>query len=785
MRLPALLLLLCLSSVSLTAQSRPLYRATQHNIGFMVPLQGSATTDTTLSLTLRYRPLSSETFMPASNPVRCVVHGVDQFRGSLLMLEPATPYVVEAMFSSATGRFAPFVDTILTRAEPTIRVSERVKVVSPTGGGTAYTEAEPGDLTALIKTGLACGTTVMLKGGTYAVADMTLTLPDACDDTSQIVFMAWPGDSVVFDGGQTITTQWTPVQGQPGMYSTSIDPRSEFTSLCTFDGQRLYPYAFQQPNALFPSYPSLQDLGYDVSGFYRAGNTLYVKTLDGTDPTGHKVRTSIAFRCMTIVGNSHSTSVVFSGIHVQDYGAHICTQNEIGLILDCYPSFTFRFENVSNAIVDGCTFTNTNSPIAFSGACDDNTVRNCTITDGTGYWSHGAFKQTRDASVIDRGSYGRYLELSGIAFAPADDDSICGNSIHHNTVDGVVGGITAGWITARTVVSDQDVYNNVVTNCYDGIDCTGGAGGGTVNVRIWNNQILDCPVGTSLISNAFQATYIMRNVYRMTDRMNHNNDVFFMNCDNSLATSIWSTALKLNAGDTARGTGTIHFVHNTVYATGQFGFDLYLWNPTWQLLFMRNNIFTSLNSVPFMFDAIARQRTYSFDSDGDVYYGIGQSGIATIRPEHGVALCEGVASPDALRSSLKSATLSPLISIGTKSIRSDPTFVEANAGNYHLKRSSGIIDAGVVVDGFTTSYMGAAPDPGTYEYSTTTSIDETVLQRSTVFNDHAIVRSQIFSLLGEELDEQEVRDVRSVVLCFVCETDANGNVRTRPVMMQR
>ncbi len=720
--------------------------------------------------------------MSAAHPVRCVVRGVDQFRGSILMLEPATAYVVEAMFTSATGRFAPFVDTIITRAEPTIHASDHVKVVSPTGSGTAYTEAEPGDLTTLLKAGLACGTTVMLKGGTYAVADLTVTLPDGCDDSSQIVFKAWPGDSVVFDGGQTITTPWTPVQGQPGMYSTSIDPRSEFTSLCSFDGQRLYPYAFLQPNALFPSYPSLQDLSYDVSGFYRMGNTLYVKMLDGTDPTGHKVRTSITFRCMTIVGNSRSTSVVFSGIHVQDYGAHICTQNEIGLIIDCYPSFTFRFENVNNAIVDGCTFTNSNAPIAFSGACNSNTVRHCTITDGTGYWSHGAFKQTRDASMIDRGSYGRYLELSGIAFAPANDDSICGNNVHHNSVTGVVGGITAGWISARAVVSDHDVYDNVVRNCYDGIDCIGGAGGGTMNARIWNNQILDCPVGTSLISNAYQATFIMRNVYRMTDRMNHNNDVFFMNCDNSLATSIWSTALKLNAGDTTRGTGTIHFVNNTVISEGTYGFGLYLWNPTWTSLFMRNNIFASKNAVPLMFDGIAQQRLYSFDGDGDVYYADGQSSIATIRPVHGVAGCQTVASPDALRTALISTTQSPLISIGANSIRRAPDFVDAIAGNYRLSPTSGIVDAGVVVDGFTTTYRGSAPDPGAYEEGAVTSVHDMPLPTPNAFNDHAIVRTQYYTLVGEELDLQSVHGGGFML---VRETDAHGNARTRPIMMQR
>lgn len=781
MRPPRTLLLLWmlwLSNLSLGAQSHPLYRPTQRNIGYTVPLYGSAIDDTTLGLVLRYRALTSAETLPAPTPVRCAVRGVAQFRGSILMLEPGTSYVVEAMFSSATGRFAPIVDTITTQRIPTINTNDVVRVVSPSGTGTVYSESQPGDLRTLLSAGISCGTTVLMKGGTYAVADLTLTLTDECASGSQIVLAPWPRDSVVFDGGTTISTVWTPVPGSPGMYSTAISANLAFSSLCTFDGQRLYPYAFQQPNTLFPSYPTLQNLGYDASGFYRAGTTLYVKTLEGIDPTGHVVRVSNAYSWLTVKGNSHATSVVISGIHVQDYGGHICNVDALGFVSECYPSYTLRLENVNNVIIDNCTFTNTNAPISFFGSCNNNTVRNCSITDGTGYWSHGAFKQTRDASVIDRGSYGRYLELSGIAFAPGDDDSLTGNCIHNNTVNGTVVGITAGWITARAVVSDHDVYDNIVTNCYDGIDCTGGAGGGSMNVRIWNNRILQCPVGTSLIGNSFQATYIMRNVYQVSDRINHNNDIFFVNCDNSLATSIWSTALKLNAGDTTRGTGAIYFVHNTVYAMGQFGFDLYLWNPTWRSLYSRNNIYASLNSQPCMFDGIANATSYAFDSDGDVYYAYGQPSIATIRPQHGVPTCELVATPEELQRALRSTTQSPLIHIGANSIRRAPDFVDATTNNFHLTPSSSIIDAGVIVDGFTSAFNGSAPDPGAYEVGSTTFVQE---PRSNAFNEHVVVRTQVFTLLGEEL---AAHDVRNGALYFVRRTDVNGNVHTRATIVQ-
>jgi Carbohydrate binding domain./F5/8 type C domain. len=46
----------------------------------------------------------------------------------------------------------------------------------------------------------------------------------------------------------------------------------------------------------------------------------------------------------------------------------------------------------------------------------------------------------------------------------------------------------------------------------------------------------------------------------------------------------------------------------------------------------------------------------------------------------------------------------------------DPTFVDAANNDYHLQAGSDGIDAGVVEDGITDGYVGAAPDAGAYEY---------------------------------------------------------------------
>jgi hypothetical protein len=634
------------------------------------------------------------------------------FRGSLLVLESNTKYYVRGRVLWGDGSADMIMlDSVTTKPDPLILATSNIKYVSPSGTGTQYTSANPGNLKVLLASGLGCGTTVLLKGGTYNTGDMQLNLSQDCDAANPIVIMAAPNEYPVIDGGDYTKYTWTQSTSDTNLYYTTIKPELEYNSLCLMDSTRLYPYGYLTPSSIDPSYPCLSNLNYDLSGFYRNANQVHIKTLDHKNPNNSNIVFSKYFYCLQVQGNNHQGFVQIKGIEFRNFGKGNCTKDIFGNPT-CYPSFTVDFENTGNVIIDSCRFEYCNIPLTFGHKSDNNIIQNCTFIDGVGTWSHAAFKQTRDAHFVERGTYGRYLEYSSIHLFP-DDTFQRGNIIRNNFVKGSIGGLVGERVTANERIEETDIYNNVVTYCYNGIN----ADGGSFNTRIWNNTVDHCSVGLSFISGSGGPNFITRNcIHHIIERKNHHNDIYFMDCNNVLSSKIWGTGVKLNASAVTKDPPDMFFINNTFHTEDTIGFCMYLWNHTWQKLYSRNNIFYSEGKSSFFFDGPKDDSVYSFNSAYDCYFNKANGKAAIVQPVNGVPACNSYATGSALGAGLKTISRAKDVAV-TNDLNIDPGFLNA-AFDYHLKNTSPMVDAGVKVDGFTTQYRGSAPDIGAYEADT-------------------------------------------------------------------
>ncbi|MBC8124198.1 MAG: hypothetical protein H7X70_00560 [Candidatus Kapabacteria bacterium] len=664
-------------------------------------------------------------------PLVVDVRGSKQLRSSIVEIQPNTTVDVRVTIMRDQQSDVVLEGSSRTLSETLPSANGATFYVSATGSGTLYTRDRPGALRQLFSDGLPCNSTVILLEGTYEDAyDMTLNITNDCTAESPIVIKAEPSRKVTLTGEVLLNSGWEQTVGDSTEWSCPLSNDLAFTALIVSNnGRRFYPYALRTPNNILPGYPSLKDLGYDLPGFYRANGRLFVRDSGSTANSTLPVRSSLQWSCLTVNGNNKRAFVLFYGITFSFFGNTRCDKNIFGIPDACYPPFTLAFNDVNDVTVANCFFEYTNFPIAFNGACSNIDIRNNEIDDGVGTWSHGAFKQTRDISPIDLGSYGRYLENGGIRVSPGDGDSIANISIHGNRVSGTIVGISVGSNATSYLVDNVDIYNNDVDWCYDGIDITGGNTSGATNARIRNNRVMNCPVGTSLILPTSGPYLITRNTYFIADRKNHNNDVFFVTCNNTITDRSWTTALKLNAGGENTTPGTVMFIHNTVIATGRMGYGLYLWNPTWSLLIALNNIVIA-DAAPWMFDGIRNFDTYSLTTNANVYHSPITSTIATIRPVHGQPECFEASSLFEFEVQLSAVTRSRRAVVGFLDMAQDPFLADIQNGDVRLSPGSPIIDKATRLPGLNDSFEGAGPDPGAFESPFSTSVFDSPLPQT-------------------------------------------------------
>lgn len=717
-----LLILLLISFGESKSQTLKLY-STINSIGLQITLPIGFDTDITTKAYLTYKEQGG-IWQNGFTITRLNYDSLKEYRGSLFLLKPNTTYDIQI---SLIDSFPIYSKTLLTGAistlkEPVLATNSIIKYVSPTGTGNVYSLNNPGNLKVLLTGGINCGTTIILRGGTYDVGEMVLNLTTDCDENTPINIIAYADEIPILDGGDYQKYKWIKTASDSNMYYATIRADLAYNALCLFDTARLYPYAFLTPNSINPAYPSLSNLGYDQSGYYRKGNLVYIKTLKKQNPNNANIIFSKYFWCFTINGNNKKNYVFIKGISFKNYNKGKCDIDIFGNPTSCYPSSTLNFSNCNKVIIEQCNFEFTNFPILFSSNCNNNIIQNCSIKDGTGYWSHGAFKQTRDQNYLEPGSYGRYLESGGIQFIPGDNQTITGNIIRNNTVKGVVVGIALGSNASGYKIIETDISNNNISYCYDGIDATSGNNSGCQNIRTWGNKVEYCPVAFSLLGSSIGPYYLFRNVaHHISQRKNHNYDVFFMDCNNVLTNNIWGTGLKLNGGGNASKTpGYIYLIHNTFHSADTLGFCMYLWNSTWKKIYSSNNIYYSEGKSSLFFDNIKSDTTYSFESINDNYFNT-KGNIATTQPINGTAFCENYGSTTELNLGLKINTKSKGINV--EGFNLNPGFKNLKINDYSLNTSSNIIDKGQIINGFNLNFNNSSPDIGAFEQLKTSFVN--------------------------------------------------------------
>ncbi len=429
--------------LAITSDAQPILHtyATINSIGYQVVLPANDDSVSHAAITVLYRE-TSKLWQTGFAPTNLTIDSIRQFRGSIFLCKPNTSYDIQITIIDSLPPYHQDVltQTITTRAEPNITPTQNLRYVSPTGSGVAYTSSNPGNIKTLLASGLSCGTTVIVKGGVYDVGEMTLTLNADCSTGAPIIIMAAPGETPIFDGADRTQYKWTRTAGDTNIFYAAIKPELEYNALCLFDSVRLYPYGFLTPPSLDTSYPSLSSLGYEQSGFYRKANQVYIKTLDHQNPNSATITFSKYFSCLTVNGNNTTSNLYIKGITFKYYNKGAVDKDFLGNPTQGYPSSTILFYNINQTVIDSCRFEFSNVPVAFNGRCNENIVQRNTIIDGTGYWSHGAFKQTRDQYYFEPGTYGRYLENSGIFFAPDASPLIYGNIVRNNSITGTVAG---------------------------------------------------------------------------------------------------------------------------------------------------------------------------------------------------------------------------------------------------------------------------------------------------------------------------------------------------------
>ncbi len=573
-----------------------------------------------------------------------------QFIGSLFWLESGMTYDVQVTFVDnddvlhcvALSSSAP------TRPEIEVYEPSSKLIVSPDGIGVTCTMEDPCALTTGLNQAMP-GDAVVLRGGVYYPGD--LTLPRSGNAEAPIVIQGTPGERAILDGSDPNTFIWEPLEG--GVYETAAYVSEP--SLVMADGQRLYRYQ---------NYEDLQNLSWNLPGFFAHGYRVYVHLKDDADPNNHDMiigRRMYAFWLQR--DYIHIKNLIFRHYGVRWYRA--------GLYI----------RNGSHNLVQGCTFAVNGYGIIIQGNADRNVIEENEFYDTIYDWPWDAVKAQHDQT-------GQGLETGGIRINDphrmGPQVMPRGTIIRRNTFHDYFDGFgVCTYETAAIPSNETDIYENLIYRMGDdGME----ADGYCSNVRIWNNTFSDVLVGISVAPARIGPTYLIRNVIYNIGKPS--------GCPYGREGPCGGTGLKVQYNNP--GSGPIYLFHNTMDG-GSHQTVFITEDAQWPMLLSRNNNWGSTQSdgpfgievddpIDFDFDNIISRanstlvywRGYNFDTL-EVF--IQASGQET----HGLSI--------------------------------DPLFVNSATGNYALLPDSLLIDAGEYIPGINQGYLGLGPDIGAIEFN--------------------------------------------------------------------
>jgi len=403
----------------------------------------------------------------------------------------------------------------------------------------------------------------------------------------------------------------------------------------------------------YASLTDLQTLRWGIPGFYADGPTLYVRLAGDADPNS---------AAMVVSRYNHAFYVEQDFIYFLDLTFRHYGQGDYAKAI--------YFNNASDNLVQGCTFAVNDLGIGIKRESHRNVIQDTEFYDTDFDWPWDAVKA------------GSGLETGGIRFYdPATGrGNVIRRNVFHDYFDGF--GVCPGWTAG--VTNETDVYENLVYNVGDdGVETDGRCS----NVRIWGNTFHDVLMGISLAPVYTGPVYAMRNLIYHTGV--GNNDYT-------------GSPFKFNSG--YGQSGPMYLFHNTADAALPGNNGLYVKSPgTWTLIYARNNVWAGTDY------ALNNYNTgQPIDLDYDDLWN-GNSGD----PSAGSG--QALVRWDSTRYTTL-ADFTAAMGQEPHGLSVEPSFADADSGDYTLDPASDLIDAGAVIPGINDDYVGAAPDVGAFEY---------------------------------------------------------------------